>query len=191
MNSYKAHMKKETRQKGFTLVELLITMVVAIILLGVGIPAYNQIVANNRLIAQGNALVTAVNMAKSAALSNGISATLCADADTDPSTFVCSASDDWANGWFVIADFEGDGNASGQVSTTEVLGLWQQADGNSVITTNPDSIGSLVFSSLGVNETGALQFQIEEANTIGAKKVCITVNAAGLISRNSQTAACW
>ena len=46
------------REKGFTLVELLITIVVVSILLATGVPSVIQMVKNNRVTTQANKLVT-------------------------------------------------------------------------------------------------------------------------------------
>lgn len=65
---------------GFTLIELMITLVVVAILLAVGIPSFQTIFETNRLATQANELVTAVNLARSEAIKRGVNVTVRANA---------------------------------------------------------------------------------------------------------------
>jgi type IV fimbrial biogenesis protein FimT len=98
--------------RGFTLLEMMITVTIAGILLAVAIPSYQNIIGNSRLAAQANTLVNALTQARSEALKRGLPVTVCA-AVGDPeltSTPSCttSTSAGWANGWIVYE--EGAGN---------------------------------------------------------------------------------
>lgn len=89
------------RQQGLTLIELMVTLAVAIVLLAIGIPAFQGIEANSRAVAQANSLVTALSLARSEAVSRGIPVAVCARA-TDTS---CGGSGVWAaGGWLVFTD---------------------------------------------------------------------------------------
>jgi type IV fimbrial biogenesis protein FimT len=59
------------RYRGFTLVELMVTLAVLAILITVGIPAFGDLVRNNRVTSQTNELVTALNIARSEAVKRG------------------------------------------------------------------------------------------------------------------------
>ncbi len=52
------------KSDGFTLYELLVTMVILTILLGVGVPAFNSIFDSNRLRGAADALYFSLNLAK-------------------------------------------------------------------------------------------------------------------------------
>ena len=97
---------KKAKIKGFTLVELLITIVVVTILLATGVPSFMEFTKNNRLTAQANSLVISIQVARSEAVKRGTGAVICAS--TDQAT--CSASDDWSTGWIVFSDVGQDGN---------------------------------------------------------------------------------
>ncbi len=88
------------RLRGFTLVELLVTVSVAAILLALAAPSMADLLRNNRLAAANNTLVGSLNVARAEALRRGRVITLCAS--TDQRT--CSASNDWATGWVVFED---------------------------------------------------------------------------------------
>lgn len=68
------------RQTGFTLVELMITLVVMAILLTVGIPSFQAIFQNNRLATQANEMIGAINLARSEAIKRGVNVSVRAEA---------------------------------------------------------------------------------------------------------------
>ena len=57
--------------KGFTLLELLVTVSIAAILLAVGVPSYVTFIDNNRVTSQANDLLYSFNMARSEATKRG------------------------------------------------------------------------------------------------------------------------
>jgi len=94
------------RETGFTLVELIITLVVVSILLAAAVPQLEMFTKNNRLIGQTNDLVSAMQLARSEAVKRGINTVVCASADQVD----CSANAaDWVKGWLVFSDFLLDG----------------------------------------------------------------------------------
>ncbi len=91
--------------KGFTLIELVVTLSVGSILLAVAAPNYQVFVQNSRLSAQNNSFASALILAKSEAVKRSSPATVC------PSTSgtACAGGTNWSNGWLVFADPDGDG----------------------------------------------------------------------------------
>ena len=96
-----------TRQKGFTAIELMITLVIAGILVTVGVPSIKAFLQNNRLIAASNELVSAFNIARSEAIKLNSRVTICESSDGS----TCDTSGSWKDGWIVFID--ADGNLSG------------------------------------------------------------------------------
>lgn len=88
---------------GFTLIELLLTLVIASIVVTLAVPAFTDTIRNNRLTAQSNDLVTAVNLARAEAIKRRSDVTICPS--TDQSTCAASA---WQNGWIVRANNNGE-----------------------------------------------------------------------------------
>lgn len=80
------------RQSGLTLVELMVTLAVAIIVLAIGIPAFTTMSARDMSAASVNALVTALQQARAEAISRGTGVSVQAE------------SSDWLNGWFTCCD---------------------------------------------------------------------------------------
>ena len=88
------------RQRGFTLIELMITLAIAAILLTVGVPSFQSMMRNNRAATHMNEMITALNLARSEAAKRGLRVSLC------PSTnqAACTGGTSWNNGWIVFID---------------------------------------------------------------------------------------
>lgn len=85
--------------KGFSLVELMVTISIASILLAVAVPSYQSLMRESRLTTQANELMTALHYARSEAVKRGIRVTICKSADGA----TCNG-DSWQDGWIVFSD---------------------------------------------------------------------------------------
>jgi type IV fimbrial biogenesis protein FimT len=87
-------------QAGFTMIELLVVIMIVSILMGVGVPSYKYVTSSNRLSAEVNGLLGDMQLARSEAIKQGLSVTVCASQDQAS----CSKSSDWSSGWIVFTD---------------------------------------------------------------------------------------
>ena len=90
------------RNLGFTLIELIITMVIAAIVVTIGVPSFRNTILNNTRVAQVNEFVGALNLARSEAAKSGLRATICRSADG--ATCATDTTGVWENGWIVYVD---------------------------------------------------------------------------------------
>ncbi|MCM0610988.1 GspH/FimT family pseudopilin [Marinobacter sediminum] len=93
------------RSSGFTLLELMITIVVLAVVASFAIPSFQETVLNNRLTAQINETSSLISYARSEAskLRAGV-VTVCGSTDSAS----CSGSAAWETGWVVFRDIDGD-----------------------------------------------------------------------------------
>jgi prepilin-type N-terminal cleavage/methylation domain-containing protein len=102
MNAVPPLLRRSTL-RGITLVELLVVVAVAAILAAIGIPAYQGLLAQNRVSAAANNLLAAMQQARSEAVRYSRTASVCPRA-TDATCADASGSNPWNNGWLVLAD---------------------------------------------------------------------------------------
>ncbi len=100
----KAPSKKNPKVRGFTLVEVMIVLVIAVIIMSIGIPSVMGTIASNRVTAASNGLVTALNLAKSEAIRSQQNVILCKSAN---GTQCGDNSVSWADGWILFYDEDG------------------------------------------------------------------------------------
>jgi type IV fimbrial biogenesis protein FimT len=89
---------------GFTLIELITTLVIAAILMTLAAPSFSNFVKNNRLTTQANELLADLAFARSEGVKQGANITVCKSTDG----LTCDAGAAWNDGWIVIT-------AAGQV----------------------------------------------------------------------------
>lgn len=98
------------RYKGFTLIELVVTIAIAAIVLTIGVPSFQSVILNNRLITQTNDLVTSLNLARSEAVKNGVRTVICQSSD---GTSCTGDKAGWGKGWIVFSDLNTDDSFNG------------------------------------------------------------------------------
>lgn len=107
--------------RGFTLIEVLIVMIVVAVVASIGLPGLNRMLEGNRLTGDTNRLVSSLYAARSEAVKRGANVFICTRnlAGDD-----CDGGQYWTDGWIVFAD---DDN-NGAVSAGEVLDVADQVD---------------------------------------------------------------
>jgi type IV fimbrial biogenesis protein FimT len=93
-------------QSGFTLYELLITMLVIGVVLTLGIPSFSDFTRNSRISSTANDLHSSFLLGRSEAARAKAPVTICASADPMGAALCGGAS--FSNGWIVFMDLNGD-----------------------------------------------------------------------------------
>ena len=97
---------RRRRQRGFTLIELAIVLVLAGLLLRLAAPGMSRTVAARAVAAQASEFIAALRFARSEAIKRGGAVTLCAAAAGESQALACQSgrATDWRWGWIVFAD---------------------------------------------------------------------------------------
>lgn len=86
------------RQAGFTLIELMVTLVVLAILVALGLPSFQGSLRSNRVATATNEMIASLSLARSEAIRSTRGAGVCSSTDG----IACGG--DWNDGWLVWAD---------------------------------------------------------------------------------------
>jgi len=97
-------MKKAEEMKGFTIIELMVVLVVAAILLGVGVPSFVGMTKKNRLESAAREMAAAIDLARSEASGRGTWVSLCKSNVAGGEPYSCASSGDWSQGWIMFTD---------------------------------------------------------------------------------------
>lgn len=97
------------KDSGFTLIELMVTVTVAAVLLGVGIPSFTQLIKNNRKTTVVNSLVTDIHKARAEAYARNQRVVLC-QGNGSTAAPDCAGGGEWTQGWIAFVDANTNGN---------------------------------------------------------------------------------
>lgn len=88
-------------ERGFTLIELMITLIIAAVVLAFGVPSFESFIRKGRLTSETNNLIADLQFARSEAIKRGIRVTVCHSADQASCGGTAGIFD---SGWIVFVD---------------------------------------------------------------------------------------
>ncbi len=106
------------KQRGFNIIELMVTIAVLGVLMGVGVPGIQGYIYNNRLTTQINSLTISLLHARSEAVKRNQRVVVCVSTDGTQ----CAAGGGgtlWSNGWIVFVDRNGDSDIDTGIAGTD------------------------------------------------------------------------
>ncbi|MGH8460237.1 MAG: GspH/FimT family pseudopilin [Stenotrophobium sp.] len=179
---------------GFTLLELLVTIMVVAIGAAVAVPSFTHVLGNSRLAAYTNELSTALALARSEAVKRNLPVGLCRSANATASVPSCvsgTGTGGWEIGWIVFADVDHDGkydNDKGDI----VLHRRGALSGGVTVTGANNVTNRLVFTARGILPAGMVSFTFKDGRTGGVRMICLPVTGRVRVAipKNSETPSC-
>jgi len=154
------------KKSGFTLVEMLVTIAILAILLGIGVPSFKNSINNSNMVSNANGMIGAFNYARIEAIKHGNAVN------------VSQLNADWTGGIVVWADSD----ANGTRSLDEELRLWPAFNGASTVSS---AQSSFTFNATGeVNNNDVLKICDDRT---GEKGMQISILISGVIISESVT----
>lgn len=168
---------------GFTLIELMVTLVVVAGLVAIAIPSMRTITQNNRIMTQANDVLSDVNLARSEAVKRAVNVVICTwNSTTTPTAPSCNGGGNWSTGRIIWADT----NNSGLLDVGELI---RSREGGAAMTLTPFlAIDPVSFNSRGLPVTGAVNFRLcDYRGASSAKLIRITATGQSLVSTTPVT----
>jgi type IV fimbrial biogenesis protein FimT len=166
--------------RGFTLIELMVTLSIAAILLTVAVPNFIVFVQNNRLATQANDLVTMLNYARSEAVKRNQNIGVCSST-TGTS---CAGSTTWDTGLIVFVDSNKDGTWN---AGETVLQVRQAMEGSNTLRAGAQT--SISYQANGFLASPNDTFRL--CDTRGQQSMrAIALSLQGRVSTSIGTLAC-
>ncbi len=154
------------RAAGFTVTELMVTLGIAAILIGLALPSFRSIMADNRMILTGNSVRSAALIARSTAISRNRQITFCAG------QLDSGCHGDWSRReWLVFDDRDRDSaiDAGEEVHLAER----QSAVSNVSISSNGPFSSRVIFTPSGMAVTASGAF------AAGRIRLCVDRGSTG------------
>lgn len=161
----------QARQRGFTLIELIVVMVIIGIAAGIAIPSFRGFTNSTNATTAANDLVSALNLARSEAVTRGRNVTVCKSANQT----ACTTSGNWAQGWIVFVDVDGDGTVD---AGDTLLRVYSGPKGDTTMVGNANVDDRLTYAPTGFFSA---VFNGTITVTSGAKVINILTNNTGRI----------
>lgn len=154
------------------MLELLVVLVVAGILVGYAIPAYQTMVRGNRLSGQANTVLVDLYMARSEAIRRSTTVTMCASSDqaTCNLSGVGGSTPTWAKGWIIFVPQSS--SAPATVGTGTIIAIQQALSGNNTMTA-ADTAQATLIGSGSVSTNDYISYNANGfSNTNGYFRLC-------------------
>lgn len=156
--------------RGFTLVELMVTMAIAALLLAVGVPGMTNLARDARLSSQADLLVSSLNYARTEAVRQRVDFTVCPATTPSTGTACTTNLQTWGTGWIAV------GNST----------VVQRVDPKSGVTITA-AFDDVTFRATVGNAAASRSFTLCVS---GRKQQLVDVNLSGNVSKRVGTTTC-
>ncbi|MDO9047621.1 MAG: GspH/FimT family pseudopilin [Methylobacter sp.] len=173
---------KQTKSRGFTLIELIITISIAGILVSIAIPSFSSIIRSTRLTTYANELVASLSLARSEAVKRGVQISIRRKGST---------SQNWDSGWYIFTDLNGDGALDAADTLLKTYPALTSGFTLRTGTAGYQTFAAYLPSGLSLNSSGdTFKLCASSASASASNSRAITINALGRPRTSEGATAC-
>jgi type IV fimbrial biogenesis protein FimT len=165
------------RQAGFTVTELMIVITIVAILMAMGVPSYKYVTTANRVSAEANGLLGDMQYARSEAIREGSTITVCTS--NDGQNCNGGAADTWQGGWIVFSDANNDQTV--QAGTEPILRRQNAFASQDTLTS---TVNAVTFNREGFAQAlpnAGIQLTLHDSTSNVGYTRCLDVNFVGSV----------
>jgi type IV fimbrial biogenesis protein FimT len=167
---------------GFTVTELVMVMTIIGIITAIGVPSFKYVTVSNRISSEINGLLGDMQFARSQAIKQGLTVTVCTSSNSTAAQPTCNAGDVWNTGWIVFLD----SNGNQQVDPGEqVIRVQPPFNGNDTLTSTVVTYVATTYNRLGYAPTftgGTINIALHDSTNTSAWTRCLAVAASGSVT---------
>lgn len=160
--------------RGFTLVELMVTIAIAAILLGIAVPSFDGVMLSMKLTSYANNLVASTLLARSEAIKRNAVVSLCVSSDGSS----CRTGG-WEQGWIVMCNTSGDNTSCDPAGPNTMVIHHQPAVSSGWKITESSTITSVSFQPTGTGATSAMLTVCRATPNVGSQERVVRISASG------------
>lgn len=152
-------------QSGVTLIELLVTLSIAVILMAIAVPGFQDFFRRNRIDSAVSDLMGTLNYARSEAIRRGVRVSVCRSSTGAN----CTTTDPWDEGWIVFTNPNNDNNVD---AGEEILRVHQGLPAG--VTLNSDFVNRITYQPDGrITDAVGGSFYICHGGTTDARRIAV------------------
>ena len=164
-------------QHGFTVIEMIITMTIVAILVGIGVPSYRYVTTANRMSGEINGLLGDLQFARAEAVKEGQTVSVCSTNDGTS----CLGTGTWSGGWLVFSDTATIGSVDG---TDQLLRVQKGLTNGDTLVSDTAGFGVITFNREGFarNMPGPVFLQLHDSTSKTQYMRCVSITVVGAFS---------
>ena len=169
------------RISGFSVTELMVVVAIVAILLSIGAPSFRYITNSYRMSAEANGLLGDLMYARSEALREGQTVTVCV---SNNGTACTGGGGNWANGWIVFSDLQNNQTVAAGDTVLRIQAGFTGATPDSFNAT--PSVAAITYNREGFSTTSAgfagttMKLHDPTSNAVWSR--CLLITAVGTMT---------
>jgi type IV fimbrial biogenesis protein FimT len=173
---------QQRRMTGFTVTELVMVMTIIGVITAIGVPSFKYVTASNRISSEINGLLGDMQFARSQAIKQGLTVTICSSSNSTSPSPLCNAGNTWNTGWIVFLD----SNSDQQVDNGEqVIRVQPPFSSNDTLTTSLVAYSAATYNRMGYAPTGfpgTINIVLHDAAANTAYTRCLAIAQSGSVT---------